>query len=540
MKAWLGVIVLGVVLLGNALLHGCGIDVAPPMHLPLPVTSLPQAILGPVLQNATPHSMNVMWQDILPGNAILEYGTSRQFHASALRRVVVRSNRSLVYHAELKNLKPDTTYFYRIISQSSHFIPSQFRTPPAKGSNKPFRFAVYSDCQSQADVHSKIVEKGIMAQLKEELGRLKNFSNELGFVLVAGDIVQDGNAYEQYRSRFFDPIAPLSKNVPFYVAIGNHERDSDTYFDYLDLPMNGSEGYKEHWYSFDYGNSHVIALDTNNDYRIEKQLNWLDEDLDKACSDKDIDFVFAFFHHPYKSELWLKGESQYSGEIVKRLEAKLNGCGKQGAHFFGHTHGYSRGQSKDSSLYWVNVGSAGGDIDHWGEFGQMDYDVYQKSFDEFGVLMVEVNPGGNAGFKAKRLTFGDENNPKDRELQDEFSFELANNAPEKPQILDHKITSGGNQQTVKAAASEFFDGEGDKFLESEWQVVTGDGDELEVVAEKWLRFENWYEDKDTNAGLNLKQISLEFAKIEVPKFLRVRYRDHKLLWSDWSDAVSLN
>jgi len=43
-------------------------------------------------------------------------------------------------------------------------------------------------------------------------------------------------------------------------------------------------------------------------------------------------------------------------------------CGKPSAHFYGHTHGYSRGESRDAEPSVVNVASAGGNIDYWGEY----------------------------------------------------------------------------------------------------------------------------------------------------------------------------
>ena len=71
----------------------------------------------------------------------------------------------------------------------------------------------------------------------------------------------------------------------------------------------------------DYSNVRIIGLDSNWGYQIDEQLDWLDGILNLACDDDNIDFVFAELHHPHKSELWLAGETDYTGEVISRMEA---------------------------------------------------------------------------------------------------------------------------------------------------------------------------------------------------------------------------
>ena len=80
----------------------------------------------------------------------------------------------------------------------------------------------------------------------------------------------------------------------------------------------------------------------------------------------------------------------------------------QSIHFFGHTHGYSRGQSKDHEHLWVNVATAGGAIDHWGEYPQEDYSEFTVTQDEWGFVLVDVEAGDNPQFKLKRISRGNE------------------------------------------------------------------------------------------------------------------------------------
>ena len=106
---------------------------------------------------------------------------------------------------------------------------------------------------------------------------------------------------------------------------------------------NGTSGYLEHWYFHDFGNIRFVSLDTNWQYRNSTaQLNWLNNILKEASSNESIDFVIAQFHHPHESELWVKGEVEYSGKISDMLAQFTKKTGKPTLYFCGHTHGYSR------------------------------------------------------------------------------------------------------------------------------------------------------------------------------------------------------
>ena len=138
----------------------------------------------------------------------------------------------------------------------------------------------------------------------------------------------------------------------------------------------------------------MIGLDSNTGYGYfdyEAQLIWMETVLEDACYNDHIDFVFAQLHHPHKSELWTPGEHWYTGEVIERMESFSDECVKPSIHFFGHTHGYSRGQSLDHNHLWVNVATAGGAIDYWGEYPQADYDEFTVSQDEWGFVVVDLD-----------------------------------------------------------------------------------------------------------------------------------------------------
>ena len=55
--------------------------------------------------------------------------------------------------------------------------------------------------------------------------------------------------------------------------------NADLYFQYMNLPENGTKGYEEHWWYKDNSNVRIIGLNSNGPYQIQEQLDWLDSIL---------------------------------------------------------------------------------------------------------------------------------------------------------------------------------------------------------------------------------------------------------------------
>lgn len=523
-------------------------------------------VVGPYLQTATPDSLWVMWETNHGYESRVELGTSPDKLTQVYRgtskpmtEVVLKTPPSAdakkmlyrptwnhfshIHSVQLTKLTPETHYYYRVVTGNATSTVYDFWTPPAPGSQKSFRFAIYSDNQEKPDIHRGVVEKGIMKQFAALPASDQN--PYPAFILNAGDIVGNGQNYREYKDQFFAPLEKLSPHVPYYIAIGNHDRDSPYYFNYFHFPENGTQGFEQHWYSFSYSNARFIALDTNTAYRIPQQLDWLSAELKKACDDPNIRFVFTFFHHPSHTELWTPGigdggatpgEREYSAEVTRITEEALNGCHKTGAQFFGHIHGYSRGQSADSNLYWVGVGSAGGTLDTWGRWTQIPYPEYVKSFPEFGYAIVDVTAGERPSFQVKRFSQGSDTSYKDNEFQDVFGFQAPNLAPPPPRIeqVEKKLN------TIVVKASPFIKPQpGTYHTESEWQLLTRNGDKNGLVLSKRVQNEKWFKDVNTNKDVDLTILELLESDLGGVFDCRVRYRDNNLAWSPWSQPTSI-
>lgn len=501
-----------------------------------------QAILvHPYLQDAGPTKMTIMWETSVGEESIVEYGESPRLGKKQTGTSVdVNFTDARIHEVKITDLKRFTTYYYRVKTDKLRSDIFQFKTPPFASDQESFNVLAMSDMQidhQQPDKFSEIVNEGIIPYLNKEYGT--SIPDNLALVMIPGDLVQRGSVYAQWQTDFFGPAQKLFSEVPIYPVLGNHEVNSTFYFKYFSLPNNGTPGYAEHWWYKDYGNTRIIGLNSNEGYRdLREQYDWLKNILEETARNRDIDFVFAQLHHPHKSELWIPGEEESTGKVVKMLEDFTSETGKPSLHFFGHTHGYSRGQSKDHKHLWINVASAGGAIDNWGEFEGRDYDEFTVTQDEYGFVMVEVDGSReNPKFTIKRISRGNEHVVRDNEQTDEITIYAKEHKPEAPEVLTPGDTFVSLTGTVLRAGTFTSAFEGAKHTASHWQLSTS-SDFSKPVMDSWKQSENWYYLEDRQKGDDLTDEPTIRLQADTTYFWRVRYRDQHLNWSDWSSATS--
>lgn len=498
-------------------------------------------VVKPYLQNAEPTSMHVMWETSSDGSSIVEYGLTNSLGSSTTGSSITGFIFSKVHDVELTGLQPATKYFYKTVTDGLESSVYHFRTPPLKSSEASFNIVAMSDMQqwgSYPTVFKDIVDDNLIPYIQQNFG--SDLSEHLGYFVVPGDLVDWGPNYGSWASTFFEPAENLLSYVPLYPVPGNHEADTDYFFQYFNLPMNGtmSNGYEEHWWYKDYSNVRLIGLESNSDYRVPAQLDWLQGVLDEASADPDIDFVFAQLHHPHESELWIAGNTDYTGDVIELLENFSDASGKPSVHFFGHTHGYSRGQSKEHEHVMVNVASAGGAIDNWGEFTQQDYPEFSRSDDDFGYVTMEVQAGANPQFLLKRLSHGSiENGLVTNVLKDSILVKFNNPSPNTPTGIFPGQNDILSPDCIIFLGSEFADEEGDLHGATQWRIAS-DASFTDVIYDEWYQHENWYFDVDLMAGNNMVDQEVNVLQENTTYYWQVRYRDRSLAWSEWSDAVT--
>lgn len=494
----------------------------------------------PYLQNAEPTSIHVMWETSSGSESIVEYGPTNSLGTSVTGSAATGFGVSRIHDVHLTGLQPATKYFYRATTDNLQSDIYHFITPPLKSSEASFNIVAMSDMQqnlSHPTVFSDLVNDNLIPYINQEYG--PDLAEHLGYFIVPGDLVDVGPIYQSWASTFFEPAENLLSYVPLYPVPGNHEANTSTFFKYFNLPMNGtmSSDYPEHWWYKDYSNVRLIGLESNSGYRVQVQLDWLQGVLDDAAADSDIDFVFAQLHHPHKSELWIDGNTDYTGDVIEILEDFSTSSGKPSVHFFGHTHGYSRGQSKEHRHVMVNVASAGGAIDNWGEFAQQDYEEYTRSDDDFGYVIMEIEAGADPQFLLKRLSHGSyEDGLVTNVLKDTILVKFNNPSPTTPTGIFPGQNDVLSPECILFLGSEFQDIEGDLHGATQWRIAT-DAGFSNVVYDEWYQHENWYFDVDLEAGNNMVDQEVTGLQENTTYYWQVRYRDRSLAWSEWSETV---
>ena len=227
-----------------------------------------------------------------------------------------------------------------------------FGTPPLGAADTSFRVYV-SDGLSADTLDVKINLAPIIAfygdsrtnhAIHRQVAALLVQSRPLA-VFHSGDLVEDGRVASLWDT--FNVItSDLRAAAPFYPALGNHEYQSQLYFDNFALPGN------EQWYTMTIGRIYVIVLNSCVATGIgSEQYQWLSSTL--AGVPDSIEYVAAVFHHPpYSTGTHAEDEKQLRSSWVPLFE-------QYGVDlvFAGHDHDYER--SECGGITYIVTGGGG-------------------------------------------------------------------------------------------------------------------------------------------------------------------------------------
>ncbi|MHA8067189.1 metallophosphoesterase [Aquirufa sp. ROCK2-A2] len=367
-------------------------------------------VRGPFLQMAGSHQMTVKFRTNTTSIAKVyiqnQLGNSKLFVA----------NKSTTDHTfVLDSLQPNTKYYYQIgfsenmsIKDSTYF----FTTAPVSNSTDKIRFGVIADMYPGAT----------QVKVFESFKKWKS-NQDFQFLLTLGDNVYSGATDADYQKNFFNVYANgnVLKQVPLFTALGNHDYDGvgnriqDSpiipYFSNFNLPsqaeLGGVPSGSEAYYSFDYGNIHLISLDTEGFGKDGKrliddnsdQLNWLLADLAKSKSTWKI----VYFHHPPFTKGTYDSDVVPILTLIRQKLVPIFEKFKVDLVLNGHSHVYER------SKPITNFTGISPEFDpkiHWSQTNSGKYDGTANSCPYFfssidstknGVLYVVNGVGGATG-----------------------------------------------------------------------------------------------------------------------------------------------
>ncbi len=194
-----------------------------------------------------------------------------------------------VHSLKLANLKPATTYAYRVgdgLNWSEWFHFTTAADKPA-----PFSFIYFGDAQNAVrSLWSRVVREA------------HSEAPRAAFMLHAGDLINRANADNEW-GEWFSAGGFLNAMIPSIATPGNHEYGLSVAGSQLTghwrpqfaFPLNGPPGLEETAYYLDYQGARIISLNSNE--RQQEQIAWLEEVL----KNNPHRWTIVTFHHPVYS-----------------------------------------------------------------------------------------------------------------------------------------------------------------------------------------------------------------------------------------------
>ncbi|MEI6950011.1 metallophosphoesterase [Paraflavisolibacter sp. H34] len=281
---------------------------------------------GPYLQVGNATGVTLRWRTDKATDSKIEVGTKVGVYTLS----ATDATKTVEHILRIDSLKPDTKYYYRFGStasilqgDSTHF----FRTAPPANTNRNIRIAVFGDCGQNAR--------------NRQTGTLKAYQDYVGnkpgeLLLIPGDLAYDDGKDAEFQKYFFNVYSPnILRNHVLFPAPGNHDYHTTSntartapYFKNFTFPTNGESGGvpsgAKNYYSVDWGNIHVLCLDSygmesDDSYLYDttgKQATWMKKDL--AANTRE--WVVVILHHPPYS----KGDHDSDVEgALKRIRARV-------------------------------------------------------------------------------------------------------------------------------------------------------------------------------------------------------------------------
>lgn len=293
-------------------------------------------VTGPYLMTPKTNGMVVVWELDKPMKSTITYGTSdadqKTLEVPVEEGEKFKGESMHMYRARLSDLKPASTYTYKVEAENGQTMEGHFRTLSEKPDE--VRFIVVSDSH-RFETATQVSD--VIAKFDPD------------FILHTGDMVEGTGSQKDQFPYWFQNVGSFLHNVPVIYNSGNH--DYGVYFDEYVTKVQ-KEQYKSNEtgrnVAFDCGPVHFDMLDSNpwslfelnstagggeadaaTKAVVNESLDWLKADL-ATDNAKKADFRVVTMHHPFEDDLTRK----YVPSIVEN--------GNVNIMFSGHTHLYSR------------------------------------------------------------------------------------------------------------------------------------------------------------------------------------------------------
>ena len=297
---------------------------------------------APYLQRVTAHEAVVAWTSpgVASASVLVETpdGAPVGSFAAAIDTSAPLAGGVKQWTAAVTGLAPDTQYCYSIHQDGAPATaPAPLRSAPSAGAGAPIQFLALGDSgEGGSD------QRALLKQIE---------TVPFDFMIHAGDIAYDSGTLGEFEGHFFGVYAPLLAARPMFPASGNHDyetADAAPFRQVFVLPENGGPDGVERWYSYDWGDVHFVALDTERTGAA--QAAWLEADL----AANKLPWTIVYGHKPPHSSAG-RNDGPFQQWFTPMLEAHdvplvLNG----------HDHHYERFKPVNGVTYVITGGGGRG------------------------------------------------------------------------------------------------------------------------------------------------------------------------------------
>ena len=317
-------------------------------------------LMSPYLQAVTTTSIYVLVESTSTDPITVEYGLTKSYGFQAQTASCDTTTEStFVHNIKISGLSANTRYHYRATYKGTKSNDASFQTAPNPGTS--FRFAWMADCRSGVTIHDSI------SKLIREAHPVMS--------LYGGDLALNSK-YPSFKEQFFRPQElALIANVPFFNTPGNHEKWSQNTRAFTQAPESPS-GVQE-YYSFDYGDMHVLVLNNEVPYYVgSPQYRFAERDLPTTTKTWRV----VINHRP---GYCAGGHGEDS--LMKILSEKIFVPNHVDVVFGGHSHFFQH--NFVDGIHYMVLGSAGAPLY---ELGTAPYVL--KSAKDYSYGIIDVSP----------------------------------------------------------------------------------------------------------------------------------------------------
>lgn len=307
---------------------------------------------GPYLQQLSNSGVIIRWRTNIPTESVVKF-----YQDNPAQAINISDASPTTEHIiQLSNLKSDTRYQYSVGTSATTLASGKdfyFVTGPPKGSTRPIYIWAMGDFGDESTQIYMETQQGIKSSY------LKNRPAFNDLWLWLGDNAYCCGTDAEYQKQVFDFYGSgIFGNTAFFPSPGNHEYFASPtgrvdrkipYYDIINVPgkgeMGGVASNQKAYYSYDYGNIHVISLDSDgfdDNKRVYEpqspQYQWLKQDL---AANKAM-WTIVMFHHPPYTKRSHDSDAEPELQYMRENLVPLFDQYKVDLVMAGHSHIYER------------------------------------------------------------------------------------------------------------------------------------------------------------------------------------------------------